>query len=186
MTGLEHARTAVRGVVQVDLDVIPDDRGSFKEVFRRSAWNADGLPSLDIVQHNVSSNARVGVVRGIHAEPWAKYLSVAAGRVFAAIVDLRTGPDFGRLQTFDLTKASGLYIPEGCGTSFCTTEPHTVCSYLCAGEWSPNIDYLAVNPFDPAVGIPWPFPREQLICSVKDEAHPPLAAIRPVVPRWET
>ena len=40
----------------------------------------------------MSFNAQRGATRGIHAEPWDKFVSVATGRVFAAWVDLREGP----------------------------------------------------------------------------------------------
>ena len=58
---------------------------------RRSTWSPDFGP----VQNNVSFNDAVGTTRGIHAEPWDKYISVAAGRVFGAWVDLREGESFG-------------------------------------------------------------------------------------------
>ena len=64
---------------------------------------AAGLPDLDFVQQNVAFNATAGVTRGIHAEPWDKYVSVACGRVFAAIVELREGPGFGTVVCRELT-----------------------------------------------------------------------------------
>ena len=54
---------------------------------------ADGLPDFGPVQNNVSFNTAAGVTRGIHAEPWDKYVTVASGRVFGAWVDLRPGAD---------------------------------------------------------------------------------------------
>ena len=47
------------------------------------------------VQNNISFNRNVGTTRGIHAEPWDKFISVATGRVFGAWVDLRAGDGFG-------------------------------------------------------------------------------------------
>lgn len=54
-----------------------------------------GLEDFGPVQNNISFNASPGVTRGIHAEPWDKYISVATGKVFGAWVDLREGPSFG-------------------------------------------------------------------------------------------
>jgi dTDP-4-dehydrorhamnose 3,5-epimerase len=166
--------TTIDGLLRVELDVHGDSRGWFKESYQREKLISQGLPDLRIVQHNVSYNERAGVTRGIHAEPWNKFASPAAGRVFAAIVDLREGPAFGRLETFELGVGGALYIPQGCGNSFCTLDPHTVYSYLVDAHWSPDTTYVNVNLFDETLSIKWPFPREQLVISDKDRAHPPL------------
>ena len=63
--------------------------GSVRNACRRSA-------DFDPVQNNISFNTSVGTTRGIHAEPWDKYVSVASGRIFGAWVDLRAGESFGR------------------------------------------------------------------------------------------
>ena len=80
-----------RGCCASSLGVHGDNRGWFKESYQRAKLEELGLPRLEVVQNNVSYNAEVGVTRGIHAEPWDKYISPAFGRVFAAIVDLRAG-----------------------------------------------------------------------------------------------
>lgn len=81
---MKVAETSIPGLLQVDLDVHGDSRGWFKESYQRAKLEALGLPRLEAVQNNVSYNAAVGVTRGIHAEPWDKYISPASGRVFAA------------------------------------------------------------------------------------------------------
>jgi dTDP-4-dehydrorhamnose 3,5-epimerase len=172
--------TSIPGVLAVDLEVHGDGRGWFKESYQREKLEAAGLPRLEVVQNNVSYNAEVGVTRGIHAEPWDKYISPASGRVFTAIVDLREGEGFGRLETFELTPEQALYVPRGCGNSFCTLEPHTVYNYLVNAHWSPESTYTLVNLFDPTLAVPWPFPREQLIISAKDAGHPMLDQVSPV------
>ena len=172
--------TSIPGLFSIELPVHGDARGWFKESYQRAKLEALGLPRLDIVQNNVSYNAQVGVTRGIHAEPWDKYISPAAGRVFAAVVDLRAGEGFGRVQTFELTPQSALFVPRGCGNSFCTLEPHTVYSYLVNGLWEPGLAYPAVDLFDPDLAIDWPLPAEQMVLSDKDRSNPPLAAVLPV------
>jgi dTDP-4-dehydrorhamnose 3,5-epimerase len=166
--------TGIPGLLHVELDVLGDSRGWFKESYQRAKLEAAGLPRLEVVQHNVSYNEAVGVTRGIHAEPWDKYVSPAHGRVFTAIADLREGATYGRVETFELGPGQGLYVPRGCGNSFCTLEPHTVYSYLVNEHWSPQARYVLVNLFDPTLAVPWPLPREQLVISDKDLAHPML------------
>lgn len=166
--------TAIDGLLRVELEVHGDSRGWFKESYQREKLTGQGLPDLHVVQHNVSYNAQRGVTRGIHAEPWDKYVSPAAGRVFCAIVELREGDAFGRVETFELGVGDGLYIPRGCGNSFCTLEPHTVYSYLVNAHWSPEARYVNVNLFDETLAIDWPVPRAEMVISDKDAAHPPL------------
>lgn len=180
MTAPSVSTTAISGLLHIQLAVHGDTRGWFKESYQRADLESLGLPRLDVVQNNVSYNAEVGVTRGIHAEPWDKYISPAFGRVFAAIVDLRAGEGFGQLATFELDAGSALYVPRGCGNSFCTLEPHTVYNYLVNAHWSPSASYTNVNLFDPTLAVPWPLPREQMILSDKDVAHPFLDSVEPV------
>jgi dTDP-4-dehydrorhamnose 3,5-epimerase len=168
--------TSISGLLHVELDVHGDSRGWFKESWQREKLVAAGVPDLSIVQHNVSYNERAGVTRGIHAEPWNKWISPAAGRVFSAVVELRPGPGFGTVETFELGVADALYVPKGCGNSFCTLDPHTAYSYLVDDHWSPDAVYVNVNLFDPTLAIAWPMPRGEMTISDKDLAHPPLVS----------
>ena len=181
----EHTvtETSIPGLFDIVLPVHGDRRGWFKESYQRAKLEQLGLPRLDAVQHNVSYNAAVGVTRGIHAEPWDKYISPAFGRVFAAIVDLRAGDGFGRVETFELSPGEALYVPRGCGNSYCTLEPHTVYNYLVNAHWSPQARYTNVNLFDPTLAVPWPLPREQMVLSDRDVTQPFLDAVVPIEPR---
>jgi dTDP-4-dehydrorhamnose 3,5-epimerase len=160
--------TRIEGLLSVELDVHGDSRGWFKESYQRAKLIELGLPDLRVVQHNVSYNEAVGTTRGIHAEPWNKYISPAFGRVFVAIVELQERV----VETFELGVGDGLYIPTGCGNSFCTLDPNTVYSYLVDDHWSPDAKYVNVNLFDPTLAIDWPVPREQMTISDKDLGHP--------------
>ena len=168
-------RTGIDGLLRIELDVHGDSRGWFKESWQREKLVGGGVPDLAIVQHNVSYNAVRGVTRGIHAEPWNKFISPAAGRVFSAIVDLRPGSGFGRVETFELGVGDALYVPQGLGNSFCTMEPHTVYSYLVDAHWSADAKYVNVNLFDASLAIDWPVPRAEMTVSDKDLSHPPLS-----------
>jgi dTDP-4-dehydrorhamnose 3,5-epimerase len=176
--------TAIEGLLAVELPVHGDSRGWFKESYQRAKLESAGLPRLEVVQNNVSYNASAGVTRGIHAEPWDKYISPATGRVFAAVVDLRAGGGFGRVETFELTPKQAIFVPRGCGNSYCTLEAHTVYSYLVNAHWSPGASYPAVDLFDADLAIDWPVPRASMVLSDKDAANPPLRAVQPVPADW--
>ncbi|MGZ0149264.1 dTDP-4-dehydrorhamnose 3,5-epimerase family protein [Kribbella sp. WER1] len=163
--------TSIDGVLRIELELQPNPDGWFKENFHRAKLAELGM---DVVQHNVAYFEDAGVVRGIHAEPWDKYLSPTSGRVFAAIVELRPGAAFGRVQTFELGTADALYVPRGVGNSFCTLTPHTTYNFLVNEHWSP--ERVAVDLFDPELAIAWP--DLPLKYTERDAANPALAALR--------
>jgi len=180
MVGLSISETSIPGLLDIDLPVHGDNRGWFKENYHAAKLQALGLPKLNVVQCNISFNEEAGVTRGIHAEPWDKYISIATGSVFSAIVDLRQGATFGRLETFELTPEKGLYVPQGCGNSFQTLEPNTAYVYLVNTHWSPEAKYVFCNLFDEELAIKWPIPRDKAILSDKDSNHPALKDVVPM------
>lgn len=183
VTASSVRETKIPGLLVVDLLVNRDRRGWFKENYRRDALVARGVPDFRVVQHNVTYNEDVGVTRGIHAEPWEKYVSVAHGRVFAAIVDLRKGVTFGDVQTFDLTSDMALFIPRGCGNSYQTVERDVVYTYLVNEHWSATSEYTSVHPYDSELAIEWPIARTKAVMSSKDAALPSLSEVVPVESR---
>lgn len=180
-SGLPAVReAALPGLFVVDLAVHGDERGWFKESYQEAKLVAAGLPRRRWVQNNVSWNAAAGVTRGVHAEPWDKYVSLACGRAFAAVVDLRAGDGFGRVETVELTPARALLVPRGCGNAFQTLDPGTAYTYLVDAHWSPDVVYTAVDPFDPDLAIPWPVGRDDAVLSPKDRANPRLRDVPPL------
>lgn len=175
--------TAIDGLMIVELAVHRDSRGSFKENWQRAAMVAAGLPDFSPVQHNVAFNTARGVTRGVHAEPWDKLVSVAAGRVFGAWADLRPGPGFGRVVTQVLDETTAVFVPRGVGNAYQTLTDGAVYSYLVNAHWSAAAGYTAVNPGDPALGIAWPIPLGEAELSEKDRAAPALADVAPIGPR---
>jgi dTDP-4-dehydrorhamnose 3,5-epimerase len=172
---LKVAQTSIPGMLRIELVLHADGRGSFKEAFQRTKLEAQGFPPFEVVQSNVSYNAEVGVTRGIHAEPWDKYISVAHGRAFAAVIDLRPGPAFGRVESAELDPGNALFVPRGCGNSYQTLTTDVVYTYLVNEHWSPDARYTLIQAFDPALGIDWPISETDAIRSDKDRAHPFLA-----------
>ena len=174
--------TGIPGLVLFDLPVHGDSRGWFKENWQREKMTALGLPDFGPVQNNISFNDAVGTTRGIHAEPWDKWVSVAAGRIFGAWVDLREGPTFGAVFTAELDPSTAIFVPRGVGNSYQTLAPDTAYTYLVNDHWSPTTGYTFLNLADETVAIPWPIPLEGAEISAKDLAHPRLADVAPMPP----
>lgn len=185
MSELAVHPTSIPGLLVIDLPVHGDARGWFKENWQREKMVAAGLPDLGPVQNNISFNQAVGVTRGIHAEPWDKYISVATGRVFGAWVDLREGPSFGATFWHEIGPDVAIYVPRGVGNAFQTLEAPAAYTYLVTDHWSEaaQAQYTFLHLGDETAAIPWPIPLEEAELSTKDQQHPPLAEVVPVPPR---
>ena len=192
MPGIEFEKelkvtdTTIEGLEVVDLSVYGDARGWFKENWQRAKMTALGIPDLRVVQNNVSFNAERGVTRGVHAEPWDKFVSVATGSVFGAWVDLRErSKTFGKVFTTTLDPSRAIFVPRGVGNSFQALEDGTVYTYLVDAHWSAELKktYTFVNLADPALGIDWPIPLSEATLSEADKRHPMLADVVPMAPR---
>ncbi|MBS3182048.1 sugar nucleotide-binding protein [Leucobacter manosquensis] len=182
---LKIQETSIPGLVLLDLPVHGDNRGWFKENWQREKMVALGLPDFGPVQNNISFNDAAGATRGIHAEPWDKYVSVATGRIFGAWVDLRQGNTFGTVFTAELGPDTAIFVPRGVGNSYQTLEDDTAYVYLVNAHWSAEAqsEYTFLNLADPTAAIPWPIPLEQAERSGKDLAHPELPDVVPMAPK---
>ena len=179
MSPLSVEETPVPGLLLVRLPVHEDERGSFRESWQREKMTALGLPDFGPVQSNVAISRR-GATRGVHAEPWDKYVSVARGRVFAAWVDLREGPTFGASFHCELGADTAVYVPRGVGNAYQALEDGTAYTYLVNEHWRPGTPYVALSLADPGAAIPWPIPLDAAEVSPKDLVNPSLDQVTPI------
>jgi dTDP-4-dehydrorhamnose 3,5-epimerase len=176
---LKVRQTAIGGLFEVTLDVKPDERGSFREAYQREKMVALGLPDLGPVQWNISTNKARGTLRGIHAEPWDKYIHVLHGEAFAAIADLRPeSPTYKQHETFTLTQQNAIYVSRGLGNSYQTLTDDVIYGYLVDQHWSPDAQYTLISFADPELAIAWPLEPDPRLISEKDLNHPPLSSLR--------
>lgn len=182
---LSITTTPIPGMFLLQLPVHGDNRGWFKENWQREKMMALGLPEIGPVQNNISFNATRGTTRGIHAEPWDKFISVATGSVFGAWVDLRQGDSFGSVFHTVIDPSVAVFVPRGVGNSFQTLEDATAYTYLVNDHWSADAQelYTFVNLADETLNIPWPISLEDAELSEKDRNHPDLASVQPMRPR---
>ena len=168
-------QTELAGLYTVEIVINADSRGSFREAYQEQKLEALGLPKLGPVQWNISENLRAGIVRGIHAEPWDKYIHVIQGRAFSAIVDLR--PDsttFGYHKTFELTPNTALFVSKGFGNAYQALEANTIYAYLVNAHWTMGTTYPSVRFDDPDLQIAWPMQPGPDDVSEKDRKNPTL------------
>lgn len=176
----EVHETSIDGLYTVALKVRVDERGNFREVWRKEWSEKHGLPEFDPLQWNLSETVEHAGLRGIHAEPWDKYITPAKGDIYVAYVDLRKGDTFGQVEEFTLSEGQAVFVPQGCGNSFEVLSDWALYAYLVTDYWQPGISYPSVHPFDPELGINWPIGQDQALLSEKDQNQPFLKDVTPV------
>ena len=180
MGDLKVQEAPIPGFYIVNLVVHGDNRGWFKENYQKQKMEELGLPAFEIVQNNISYNEEMGVTRGLHAEPWDKFISVANGTVFGAWVDLREGQSFGKTFSIEITPEVAVYVPRGVANGYQTLEEKVSYTYLVNEHWYPEAKYTFVNLFDEEVGIKWPISKDKAVISDKDAQHPLLKDVTPM------
>lgn len=157
-----------------------DGRGVFLEWFKEPQFSTAVGHRLNLAQANCSVSAR-GTVRGIHFADvppgQAKYVTCVSGAVLDVIVDIRVGsPTFGQWETvlLDAQSRRAVYVSEGLGHGFAALEDGATVVYLCSEPYAPTREH-EVYPFDPELGIEWPFSLGECSLSAKDDAAPTLA-----------
>ncbi len=189
---VERPASALPGVRYGAVARHADGRGSFRELWRASAFGGGergalderwtGLPAASFVQANLSASA-AGVLRGLHYHRrQLDYWVVVAGRAFVALVDVRpalAGTGAAVVETRELAADDWVVIPAGVAHGFLALEPLELL-YLVTNEYDGS-DELGFAWDDPAVGVPWPAlsltPRGAPILSERDRSNPPLAEL---------
>lgn len=169
----------IPGMLEFDIPVHGDNRGWFKENFQKEKMVPLGFPESFFaegkLQNNVSFSSQ-GVLRGLHAEPWDKYISVADnGKVLGAWVDLRAGESFGHVYQTVIDASKGIFVPRGVANGFQVLSETVSYSYLVNDYWALELKpkYAFVNYADPTLGIEWA-DVDNAEVSEADKNHPLL------------
>jgi dTDP-4-dehydrorhamnose 3,5-epimerase len=159
------------GVLIFERPTHADERGFFHEAFRLQDLERELRRSVTFVQVN-HSRSRKDVLRGLHAEDWAKLIYVPFGDVFTAIADLRPwSSTFGRTETFSFSDhcRPTVYLPAGLAHGYCVQSDMADYVYQVT-DYYDGSDIRAVAWDDPDLAIPWPTAHPLL--SDKDRKNP--------------
>lgn len=168
----------IDGLLIVTMKQITDERGTIRELFRRSAFESVGV-DLDRFQQLNVTESRLGAVRGMHAEEMTKLLSVGAGEAFGAYVDLRPeSATAGAVETIRLLPGTQVLVPAGVANGFQSLSDPSQYVYCFDVEWAPDLPGRSCTPLDPAFEWPIPIdPDEPAQISVKDRDAATLAEL---------
>jgi len=169
----------IPGMLEFDIPVHGDNRGWFKENFQKEKMVPLGFPESFFAEGKLQNNvsfSRQGVLRGLHAEPWDKYISVADnGKVLGAWVDLRAGESVGHVYQTVIDASKGIFVPRGVANGFQVLSDTVSYSYLVNDYWALELKpkYAFVNYADPTLGIEWADVAHAEV-SEADKNHPLL------------
>jgi len=168
--------TAIPDVLLFEPKVFGDERGYFLETYRQDIFEKHA-GKVTFVQDNESKSS-CGVLRGLHFQkpPFtqSKLVRVVAGRVLDVALDMRSGsPWFGRhvAVELDAEKKQMLWVPKGFAHGFLVLSASAVFAYKCDNYYAPDHD-AGVIWNDPALGIAWGVPENDICVSAKDAALP--------------
>jgi len=171
------------GAWEVTLEKHVDERGFFARIYCSEEFAAQGL-NTRWVQMNVSFNADIGTLRGLHfqREPAAeiKLVRCLGGRVLDVIVDLRAGSgSFGRscAVILDGELGNAIYIPKGFAHGFQTLTPNAALQYAHSTAYRPGHEG-GISALDPDLGLDWPLPPVNM--SERDLALGPVNECDPL------
>lgn len=174
---MKAIRTEIPDVLLLQPRVFGDERGFFLESWNARAFNSAVGSDVQFVQDNHSRSAG-GVLRGLHyqiRQPQGKLVSVARGRVFDVVVDLRKSkPTFGRWIGFELSDDNHrqLWIPPGFAHGYLVLSEVADFLYKTTDYYAPEHERCIVWN-DPQIAIDWPLDREPVL-SAKDRLGLPF------------
>ena len=173
---------AISGAWLVESPVWSDDRGFFREWFKKNEIMK--LTGIDFAAHQANfSVSNKGVIRGIHyslaSEGQAKLITCVSGSITDVVVDLRADSStFKTVEQIDLEQGDGkaVLVGVGLGHGFYSKENGSGVSYLLNSPYNPENEY-EIAPNDPELGIKWSAEsseKENRIISTKDLFAPTL------------
>lgn len=173
--------TSIDGLALIRMKQVTEERGTVREFFRASAFEAAGFPLAAFRQVNVTET-NPGAIRGMHGESMVKLIAIAHGTAWGAWVDARpNSPTRGAVFQTELAPGTQILVPEGVCNGFQSTgDTPTQYVYCFTDEWTPAMAGVAISPLDPALGIEWPIivdESDRAQISAKDLGAPTLAEV---------
>lgn len=169
-------KTTLPGVAIIKPAMFADDRGHFKELYKKSDFLLAGIDAR-FVQDNFSRSRR-GVLRGLHfqvTKPQGKLVTCLQGTVLDVAVDINpSSPTYREWISVELSDQNHyqLWIPPGYAHGFLVLSESADFYYKCTELYDPT-DEAGVHWADNSIGIDWPTKSPEV--SLKDSQLPNLS-----------
>ena len=164
----------IDGVCLMTPKAFRDERGVFRETYRKDAFNKALQMDVLFVQENHAITNKAGSIRGLHyqAPPYAqgKLAVCLVGAVMDVIVDVRrNSKTYGQHLSIELRadKGQALWIPPGFLHGYMTLEDNSEFLYKITSYYNKSAEG-AVYWNDPDLSIDWGIDPKNAIVSEKD------------------
>lgn len=169
--------TRLPGLLEVHVEPLFDERGSFARTYDRATLEDLGLDG-EVAEITMSQDRLLGTLRGLHwqAAPGRRtqLVRVLEGRIFEVAVDLRSASStFGAWASFELSAedGTGLFVPAGFAHGFMTLADDTRVLYQTNEADRPELA-RTLRWDDPELAIEWPIApraisREDATCATR-------------------
>tara|TARA_Y200000002_G_C22605371_1_gene631348 strand:+ start:400 stop:930 length:531 start_codon:yes stop_codon:yes gene_type:complete len=164
---MKKYKTKFKGLFVIKSKVFFDDRGFFRETFRKKNLNKNLI-------FGCSSKSKKYVLRGLHLQnknAQGKFISVIKGEIFDVAVDLRKNSStFGKYFTIKLSERNGksIFIPAGFAHGFVGLKKENIVYYFCTNYRSASHE-LGISWNDKDLKIKWPVKKP--LVSKKDKKN---------------
>lgn len=171
---MKITNTDFKDLLIIEHDVHLDDRGLFKEVFRKDVLDKYLGYSINFCQDNYVKSSSM-VLRGLHyqEEPYtqSKLVSVTEGRILDIAVDIRGnsktyGKYFSYILSSDIHKA--IFIPKGFAHGYLTLSDKANVNYKVDNYYNKESD-SGISFEDKNLNIDWGVDKIKLLISEKDK-----------------
>ena len=167
---MKITKTEIDGLLIIEPNVFPDERGYFFESFSAKRYSDAGIDHK-FVQDNISKSAK-GTLRGLHYQigesAQGKLCQVLSGKVLDVAVDIRFGSStFGKYFAIELSEENKkqFFIPPGFAHGFSVLSEEAVFSYKCTSYYNKESERCIIYN-DEQLNINWKV--EQPVVSPKD------------------
>ncbi len=174
---MQATETKLKGCFILEPKKFGDSRGYFFESFNEQKFNDVTQAQTRFVQDNQSYSTK-GVLRGLHAQAeefaQAKLVRVLEGTVLDVAVDARPDSEtFGQHVAVELSAENNLqlFVPRGFLHGFVVLSDTATFFYKCDNFYHKDAEQ-GIRFDDPALGIEWILPHDQLLISDKDAILP--------------
>lgn len=171
---MKVVHTPIPGAFILEPKVFKDHRGFFFESYNQQVFEQKTGLKVNFIQDNHSKSS-YGVLRGLHYQisphSQSKLIRATEGVIQDVIVDIRKGsPTYGKHISVILSSENKrqLFIPKGFAHGFLVLSEYAALQYKCDYPYRPEAD-RSIAYMDPAIGIDWQIPQQDIILSEKDQ-----------------
>lgn len=170
---MKYLKTDFDGLFLISHKLFSDDRGYFKEVFRKNEFEKILNNKIKFCQENIVKS-KINVLRGLHFQkkPYqqSKLVTVIEGDILDIAVDIRrNSKTYGKYFKYLLSSKNNesLFIPRGFAHGYITLSKNAIIKYKVDNYFNPKME--GGVPFDDKfLNIDWEVDKKNIIISDKD------------------